>query len=117
MSDDVFQTGDPFDDPLWHAVETPKRGRNARLVGCPVAWLKRVLPLVRSKEQLAIALWLHRRRAVCGSEVFSVPNRELDEELGLSRYSKYRALHHLEQAGIIAVTQGGKRATRIKLLW
>jgi hypothetical protein len=43
-----------------------------------------VLSLVKRKEQLAIALYLHRRRTVCDSEVFTVPNRELYEELGLA---------------------------------
>jgi hypothetical protein len=115
--DDLFQAGDPFDDLPEYAAETPKRGRNAGLIGCPVVWLKRVLPLVHSKEQLAVAVWLHRRRAVCRSEVFSVPNRELHEELGLSRWTKYRALDGLEEAGVIAVIRNGQRAMLVRLLW
>jgi hypothetical protein len=59
-----------------------------RLIGCPLEWLKRVIPLVESPEQLAFTLWLHRRRVVYGQEWFTVPNRELNEELGLSRYIK-----------------------------
>jgi hypothetical protein len=117
MSDDIFQAGDPFDDPLWQAAAAPNRGpRATRYIGCSTAWLKRVLPLVHSKEQLAVALWLHRRRVVCGSKVLSVPNHELDEDLGITRQTKYRALNHLEQAGIIAVIRNGQRAIRVRLL-
>ncbi len=52
----------------------PKRRRADHHIGCPVEWLKRVLPLVNTKEQLAVAIWLHRRRAVCRNELFTVPN-------------------------------------------
>ena len=53
----------------------PKRRKRAEhYIGCPVEWLKRVLPLVKTKEQLAVAIWLHRRRAVCRNELFTVPN-------------------------------------------
>jgi hypothetical protein len=119
MSNNVFEDGDPFDDPRWRKTEKDGQGRRRgdRYIGCPVAWLKRVLPLVRSKEQLAIALWLHRRRAVCGSDLFTVPNRELYEELGLTRFAKYRALRHLEQAGAVALAHNGKHTTLAKLLW
>jgi DNA-binding GntR family transcriptional regulator len=75
------------------------------------------LPLVHSKEQLAVAIWLHRRRTICGSKLFSVPNRELYEELGLSRWTKYRALDGLEEAGVIAVVRDGQRAMLVRLLW
>ena len=116
-NDNLFEEGDPFDDPAWKETEKPKRKPRQPHVGCPVAWLKRVLPLVKSKEQLAIALYLHRRRAVCGSEVFTVPNRELYEELGLTRFVKYRALRCLEEVGVIAISQNGRAAMLVSLLW
>jgi hypothetical protein len=34
---------------------TPKQRADA-YIGCPVEWLKRVLPLVKTKEQLAFAI-------------------------------------------------------------
>src|SRR5262249_22072284 len=95
---------------------TSRRPRADRHIGCPVEWLKRVLPLVRSKEQLAIAIWLHRRRVICRNDLFTVPNEALGEDLGLSRYVKYKALRHLEQAKVIAVTRNGNHALGIKLL-
>ena len=95
----------------------PKRyQRENRHIGCPLEWLKRVLPLVKSKEQLAVALWLHRRRAVCRNEVFTVPNQELGKELGLGRLVKYRALKHLEEAAVIAIVRAGKRALKVRIL-
>jgi hypothetical protein len=97
-------------------VAPKQRQRADRFIGCPVEWLKRVLPLVKSKEQLAVAVWLHRRRAVCRNEVFTVPNESLREDLGLNRKAKYRALRYLERAGIIALTRDGKRALQVQIL-
>ena len=95
----------------------PKRRRTDPHIGCPLEWLKRVLPRVRTKEQLAVALWLHRRRAVCRNELFTVPNKALQEDLGISRRVKYGALQRLEEAGAIAIIREGKHALKIRLLW
>jgi hypothetical protein len=116
-NDNLFEEDDPFDDPAWKEVEKPKRKPGQPHLGCPLAWFNRVLPLVRSKEQLAIALYLHRRRSVCGSATFTVPNRELYEELGLTRFTKYRTLRYLERAGVIAIFQHGRTTMRVSLLW
>jgi len=96
----------------------PKQRQQAdRLLGCPLEWAKRVIPVVQSKEQLAVAIWLHRRRAVCKSELFDVPNDTLHQELGLSRFVKYRTLRCLKRAGAIAVVRGNKRALQVRILW
>jgi hypothetical protein len=95
----------------------PKRRRTDPHIGCPVGWLKRVRPLVNTRDQLAIAMWLHRRRAVCGAELFTVPNKALQEDLGLSREVKYAALEHLEEAGAIAIIRKGKHSLQVRLLW
>ena len=60
----------------------PKRRRADGHIGCPVEWLKRVLPLVKTKEQLVVAIWLQRRRAVCRNELFTVPNKALEKISG-----------------------------------
>jgi hypothetical protein len=96
---------------------TPKRRRADQHIGCPLEWLKRVLPLVNTKEQLAVAIWLHRRRVVCHNELFTVPNKGLQEDLGLSRQVKYGALQHLEEAGAIALIRDGKHTLQVRLLW
>ena len=95
----------------------PKRRRADQHIGCPLEWLKRVLPLVNTKEQLAVAIWLHRRRTVCRNELFTVPNKGLREDLGLSRWIKYGALQHLEAAGAIALIRDNKHALQVRLLW
>jgi hypothetical protein len=103
-------------DTLVGAPAKPKRRRADRHIGCPVEWLKRVLPLVKTKEQLAVAIWLHRRRAVCRNELFSVPNESLHKDLGLSRKVKYQTLRHLEKARAIALTRNGKHAIQVQIL-
>ena len=85
-------------------------------IGCPVEWLKRVLRLVNTKEQLAVAIWLHRRRVVCHNEPFTVPNKALREDLGLSRQVKYATLRRLEEAGAIALLRDGKHTLQVRLL-
>ena len=119
MSEDIFYNSE--NDPI---VEAPDS--KTEHFGCPLAWVQRVLPLVGSAEQLAVAIWLHRRRIVCGGkewfkvpgkEWFTVPAQKLNEELGLSRYARYRAFNHLKQAGGLAVSHNGNKAMRVKLLW
>jgi hypothetical protein len=94
----------------------PKRRRTDPHIGCSLEWLKRVLLLVNTKEQLAVAIWLHRRRAVCRNELFTVPNKALQQDLGVSRRVKYGALAHLEKAGVIQLIREGKHTLQVRLL-
>ena len=95
----------------------PKPRRTGQHIGCPVAWLKRLYPLVRSKQQVVIALWLYRRSIVCGSGWFTTPNAELERDLGLSRFTKYRALDELEKAGVVELTRQSPRRVLVRLCW
>jgi DNA-binding transcriptional ArsR family regulator len=95
----------------------PKRRRAEQHIGCPVEWLKRIRPLVNTRDQLLVAIWLHRRRAICRNELFTVPNKALQEDLGLSRRVKYRALSRLERAGVIALIRDGKHTPKVRFLW
>jgi hypothetical protein len=118
VTDYVLREGRRIEVEVLETNVAPRRRRVDRHIGCPREWLKRVLPLLKSKEQLAVALWLQRRRVVCGSELFTVPNEKLQEELGLSRKVKYRALHYLEKAGVVAIIHdNGKHAAQVRLLW
>ncbi|MGA8692911.1 MAG: hypothetical protein WB689_03545 [Xanthobacteraceae bacterium] len=111
--DDLFD--DSKGDPIMDAPDSKTSDPYIRVT---TAWLKRVLPLVSSAEQLVIVMWLFRRWNVCRcKEWFTVPTKELDEELGLSRFTRYRAFKHLEQAGGIVVSRVGKKTMRVKLLW
>jgi hypothetical protein len=110
---DLFD--DSESDPM---MDSPLSKTTSRFIGCPVAFLKCILPLVGSAQQLAIVIWLHRRRIVCGGKKwFTVPGKALEEDLGLSRFTRYRAFHRLEQAGGIAISHDGNKAMRVKLLW
>jgi hypothetical protein len=115
-ADDLFGDGDPLDGPRPKAKSQFARSRSPRPthIGCPLAWLKRVLPIVDSSEQLAVALYLHRRRAVYGCNPFTVPNDALHADLGISRFVKYRTLRRLERAGIIR--RSGSRSSKVTLL-
>src|SRR5262245_34165057 len=79
----------------------PRRRPADAYIGCPLEWMKRVIPAVRGRDQLAVAIWLHRRRAICRSNLFTVPNDALQQELGLSRKVKYQTLRRLEAAKLV----------------
>jgi hypothetical protein len=117
---DLLQDGDPFDDPLWKAAEkaarAPRRRRNETHIGCPMWWLAWVFPLARSSEQLVVALYLYRLRVVRRSKTITVSNRNLERDLGINRYTKYRALTKLEQAGVLTIEQRDGRAVKVTLL-
>ena len=115
MTDYVYRDGRRIEVETVEPSVAPRRRTN-RYIGCPLEWLRRVLPIVKTKEQLAVALWLRRRRVVCNNELFTVPNRELHEELSLSRKIKYQTLQHLEAAGVIATFRDGKSALRVRML-
>jgi hypothetical protein len=97
-------------------VDPPKRRRADNFVGCPVWWLKAVLPLVRTKSQFVVAIYLWRRRVVCGNRAtFEVPNGEL-AAWGINRRIKYRTVAILEAAGVIKVGRRGKEALTVTIL-
>lgn len=85
----------------------------SRHIGCPLAWFKRVYPVVRGKGELAVALYLYRLRTIQQSRTVAISNERLLTELGIDRYAKYRALRRLAQAGIITVKRHGKKAVQI----
>lgn len=95
------------------AAPTPKGDRH---FGCPVSWLLRVLPVVKSKKQLVVAIYVWKRHVAYGHhETFKLPNGEL-KRWGISRWAKYRTLVMLEEAGIITMEQTGKETFFITIL-
>jgi hypothetical protein len=112
MNNDIFVDGDPLDDPHWR--KTPKAKRSGRFMGCSLPWFVWMFPLVKSKEQLAVALYLYRRCCICRSDTVTVPTGEL-VELGLGRWGKYRLLLSLEQVGILQVKDHGRRTVKVRL--
>jgi hypothetical protein len=83
----------------------------------PLVWLARVLPIVRSAEQLAILQLIYRRCLMARSRTVDLPNGEL-RVLGVSRRTKYRALAWFEEVGVSAVEDVPHgRSTRVTLHW
>jgi hypothetical protein len=97
-------------------IDSPRRRKELHF-GCPLDWVKRIRKVLWSPDQVLVAIWLHRRRAIYGKDLFPVPNRELESELCISRKVKYTTLQHLEKAGAIAIVRDGKRAVRVRILW
>ena len=103
-------------------VVQPQRMRKAkprtaedpsRHIGCPMWWFKAVYPIVRGKGELAVALFLYRQRAVQASRTVPVTNVRLMAEIGIDRFTKYRAIKHLEDAGLITVRRRNKKALEV----
>ena len=106
---------DPFDDPLWKEAEWRAREGVFKArpgwVTVPLSWIKQVLPIVQSPEQLAVAVaiypFLHVDRTV------PISNRVLTE-LGIRRQVKYRTLALLEEAGLISVRYSHGRSPAVR---
>ncbi len=104
--DAIFEDKDPLDDPHWRKASAPKR-LSGRFIGCPVPWFQWVVRLAKSKDQLALALYLYRRCCICNSDTVTAPTDEIVELLNIGRWGKYRLLPAMEQAGILQIHQNG----------
>ena len=82
-----------------------------------VHWLvNAVYSVVHSKAELAVAIYLCRRRVISGKhKTFDVPNGEL-KSWGISRKVKYRALEWLADAGLIKLDRNGRGALTVTIL-
>jgi hypothetical protein len=120
MGDDVDGLfADLEGDPFWEQAElmanAPPRPAKGYVV-YSLAWLARVLPLVRSADQLAVAQLLYQHCLIRRSKTVGLPNGEL-RQLGVSRYTKYRALSVLEKAGVVPIETKNGQPTRVTLHW
>jgi hypothetical protein len=103
MSEDLWIEGP---DDLTLKPTSRSRGRatdSARHIGCPLSWFALVFPVVRGKNELAVALYLYRLRTIQRSRTVRVSNMRLLTELGIDRFAKYRALRRPAAAGIITL--------------
>jgi CRP-like cAMP-binding protein len=115
MTEDLFTEGQPDD---LGAQKIRRRAARVdtdthRLIGCPLWWFTLVYPAVRGKGELAVALYLYRLQVVQRSRTVKVSNERLSAELGIDRFTKYRALRQLEAANIITVKRHNKRALEV----
>ena len=75
-------------------------------------WFKLVFPIVRGKNELAVALYIYRLRIIRRSRTVVISNTGLLTELAIDRYTKYRALRRLADAGIVQVRRHNKRGAQ-----
>jgi hypothetical protein len=66
-------------------------------------------------QALAAYLAVHHRAALTRSTAVTLP-RGLMAELGVTRDARARALHHLENSGLVRVERRSGRASRISLI-
>jgi hypothetical protein len=107
--------GDPFDGPLWKEAERKARegvfkARPGWYCG-PVSWINQVLPLVRSPEQLAIAVLMYPYLRV--DRAVPISNR-MFAGLSIRRQVKYRTLVLLEEARLISVEYSPGRSPAVR---
>jgi hypothetical protein len=91
------------------------------LIGCPLGWFDRVLPIVKGKVELALALLLYRERflqrdsrgrRIRKADTVTLSNSQLNCR-GLQRRAKYQILRRLEAAGIIKVDRNNKASPKV----
>ena len=97
-------------------ADAPPRpvGKGHGVYSC--AWLARVLPVVRTPDQLVVALLLYRECLLRRSNTVALPNGEL-RKLGISRQTKYRALNQLQESGAITIESRNGRSAQVTLHW
>jgi hypothetical protein len=95
---------DPFDDPLWKEAEWRAREgvfkARSGWVAVPVSWIEQVLPIVKSPEQLVVAMVIYPY--LRADRVVPISNRVF-AGLGIGWRAKRRTLALLEEAGLISV--------------
>ncbi len=112
MTDDLW-TESQADDLDLQPAHRESDQAGARHIGCPLSWFTLIFPVVRGKNELAVALYIYRLRVICRSRTVAVSNAGLLTELGIGRHAKYRALRRLAEAGIITVKRHNKRALEV----
>jgi hypothetical protein len=95
---------DPLLDENEPAEAAQPRARSREHIGCPLVWLKRVVPVAKSKGDILVWLWLWRLRSVRRSRTIKVSNSGL-AGLGITRYTKYRSLKRFAKAGLIDIAR------------
>jgi len=109
----IETAGDPLDDA--RTAGSQRKAANSRdgHIGCPLSWFRLVFPVVRGKNELAVALWLYRLRSIRRSRTITVSNGPL-AELGIDRFAKYRALRRLAKAGLIRIKSNNRKALNVR---
>jgi AAA+ ATPase superfamily predicted ATPase len=114
MTEDLWTGGEVDDLDVKPDRRRPRvKSDSGRHIGCPLSWFKLVYPIVRGKGELAVALYLYRLRIILRSRTVKVSNERLFAELGVDRFTKYRALKRLAVARIIFIKRRGKQTLEV----
>jgi hypothetical protein len=112
----AFEAGDPW---WWEQAElmadAPPRPPKGYIT-CSLAWLARILPILRTSDRLAVALVLYRQCLIRRSKTADLSNNEFTK-LGIGRMTKYRALALLQEVGAVTIDAVNGRSVRVTLHW
>jgi hypothetical protein len=112
----AFEAGDPW---WWEQAElmadAPPRPAKGYIT-CPLAWLARMLPILRTSDRLAVALLVYRQCLRRRSKTIDLSNHSF-AGLGIGRMTKYRALALLQEAGAVTIGTRNGRSIRVTLHW
>ncbi len=96
------------------ALQARVRSRSERFLRGPIP----INDIARASrvpgQALALLLAAHHRAAITGQTLVTIP-RSLLSEFGITRNAKARALHALEEAGLVRVERTRGRGARIAL--
>src|SRR5262249_40575902 len=101
--DELFDADyDEKADPLWAQAglmaEAPPQPVSKGHGVYSLEWLARVMPVLHTPTQLGVALLIYRECLMRRSQTVALSNGTL-KALRVTRYTKYRALRCLQQAG------------------
>ena len=84
-------------------------------VKVPLWWIQQVTKVLRSPQQVFVAIWLLHLHWESKSMKFTLPNGRLSER-GVDRKVKRRALVILEKAGLISVERRLGKSPKVTLI-
>jgi hypothetical protein len=92
-----------------------KKKREERFIRLPVLWWGKLTNPLAPGGTWATATHLHYLRYREHSETVKLANAAL-KQVGISRFTKWDALHDLERRGLIIIENRGKKSPMITLL-
>ena len=114
---DLTRLGKPVSLPVPRTTPRPPRsGRfRPRFLRGPISW-----PWLRRSAQLPgcalhVALVIRLWTGITKQDAIALPLAEL-ATMGVTRHAAYRAVHALEQAGLLTVTRHVGRKTRVRII-
>jgi hypothetical protein len=109
---DPFGADSPYPEIIGGMLGRPAKG----FITCPLAWLARVRSSVTTPDRLMVLQVLYSACLMQRSRTVPLSNRAFGI-LGISRWTKYRALAELAEAGVLTVEARNGRSILVTLHW